>query len=120
MDQRQEEKQSSSSSLHELHAEAATGMEAQLSQDAGRQLDRFCRQYLQLLREPDYPQDEHLRAELFQQSLFARLFEENAVAHPPPLRYQLRVLKELITRIEQATTGSEDEVCFAPGAILEV
>jgi hypothetical protein len=87
------------------------GMESQLSLDARRQLDRFCGQYLQLQLDPDYPDAENLRNDAFQQSLYARLFDENVIKHAPPQRYQLRILKELTKRIEQSIQDWEEEVC---------
>ena len=86
-------------------------MESQLSASARRQLDRFCRQYLQLQLELDYPHEEQLRNDAFQQSLYARLFQEGTISHAPPQRYQLRVLKELTKRIEQSIQDWEEEVC---------
>src|SRR6266536_6669475 len=86
-------------------------MESQFSASATQQLDRFCRQYLQLQLDPDYPDAENLRNDIFQQSLNARLFEENAIKHAPPQRYQLRILKELTRRIEQGIQDWEEEVC---------
>lgn len=85
-------------------------MESQLSESASRQLDRFCRQYLQLELNLDYPEDEHLRNDTFQQFLYAKLFQDNALSHPPPQRYQLRVLKELTKRIEHSIQDWEEEV----------
>ncbi|KAH8671673.1 hypothetical protein BX600DRAFT_510337 [Xylariales sp. PMI_506] len=61
---------------------------------------RFCRQYLQLERELDYPGPEHLREDTVQSAIYDRLFADGALAHPPPPRYQLRVLKQLVARIE--------------------
>ncbi|TLD32909.1 hypothetical protein PspLS_01604 [Pyricularia sp. CBS 133598] len=63
-------------------------------------LDRFCWQYLQLEQRLDYPTAELIRTEECQSELFARLFAPAALPHPPPHRYQLRVLKELVGRIE--------------------
>src|SRR5579859_4799416 len=87
------------------------GMESQLSLDARQQLDRFCRQYLKLQLDPDYPDAENLRNDAFQRSLNARLFEENVIKHAPPQRYQFRILKELTKRIEQSIQDWEEEVC---------
>ncbi|TAQ90854.1 hypothetical protein B7494_g797 [Chlorociboria aeruginascens] len=84
-------------------------MDQHLSPDAERQLSRFCRQYLQLQRELDYPDGEHLRNEVFQEAINARLFEEDALDHPPPHRYQLRVLKELSARIERSIVDWEEQ-----------
>lgn len=84
----------------------------ELQPSAKRQLDRFCRQYLQLQldHELDYPDDVHLRKDYFQQSLYSRLFRENSISFPPPQRYQLRVLKKLTRRIEQSIHDWEEDV----------
>jgi hypothetical protein len=86
-------------------------MESQLSTSARQQLDHFSRQYLQLQHPLDYPDEEHLRNDAFQQSLHDRMFSENTIKHAPPVRYQLRVLKELTRRIEQSIQDWEEEVC---------
>lgn len=85
-------------------------MESQLSACATRQLDRFCRQYLQLQLELNYPDEVHLRNDAFQQCIYSRLFHEHALLHAPPQRYQYRVLKELTKRIEQSIEDWEEEV----------
>ncbi|KAK1756686.1 S-adenosylmethionine-dependent methyltransferase-like protein [Echria macrotheca] len=66
------------------------------------QIDRFCAQYLQLEQTLDFPDAEHLRRVNVQELLYAHLFAD--VAHPPPPRYQLRTLKELVARVEAAIT----------------
>ena len=86
-------------------------MERKLLPGAKRQLDRFCRQYLQVQLDLDYPDEEHLRNDFFQESLHARLFAENILKHAPPARYQLRALKELTRRIEHSIQDWEEEVC---------
>ncbi len=86
-------------------------MESQILFEAQRQLDRFCRQYLQVQLDLDYPDEEHLRNEAVQQAIFSRLFADHAIAYAPPPRYQLRVLKELMKRIEQSIQDWEEEVC---------
>ncbi|EJT69585.1 hypothetical protein GGTG_13201 [Gaeumannomyces tritici R3-111a-1] len=58
-------------------------------------MERFCWQYLQLESSLDFPAPEALREEACQEELFRRLFADGALAHPPPHRYQLAVLKEL-------------------------
>ena len=87
------------------------GMESQLSVNARHQLDRFCRQYLQVTLELDYPTDEHLRNDVFQQDIYDRLFSEDVQYVPPP-RYQLRVLKELMKRIEASIQDWDEQVCI--------
>ncbi|RYP14746.1 hypothetical protein DL765_006161 [Monosporascus sp. GIB2] len=63
-------------------------------------IDRFCRQYLQLERDLDYPSSTVLQETHTQNVLYESLFADGAVAYPPPPRYRLRVLKELVKRIE--------------------
>jgi hypothetical protein len=85
-------------------------MESQLSPDARQQLHRFCRQYLQVQLELDYPGGQYLRNDIFQQSLYTKLFKPDAIRHSPPARHQLRVLKELTRRIEESIQDPEEEV----------
>jgi hypothetical protein len=89
-------------------------MERQLSLSARDQLNRFRRQYLQVQLDLDYPDEEYLRNDSFQQALYAGLFEEDVVKCAPPQRFQLRVLKELTRRIEQNIQDWEEEVCRFP------
>jgi len=84
------------------------GMESQISVDARHQLDRFCRQYLQVTLGLDYPTEEHLRNDAFQQSIYSRLFSDDVQYAPPP-RYQLRVLKELMKRIEASIQDWDEQ-----------
>ncbi|KAM3071437.1 hypothetical protein ACMFMG_009033 [Clarireedia jacksonii] len=84
-------------------------MTNELAQQAQDRLDRFCRQYLQLLRVLDYPDDEYLRNGEFQEEIYKRLFEENALQYPPAQRYQFRVLKELTKRIENSIQNWDEE-----------
>ncbi|KAI1088736.1 putative methyltransferase-domain-containing protein [Rostrohypoxylon terebratum] len=63
-------------------------------------IDRFCRQYLQLERDLDYPSPTLLREADVQDTLYNRIFADGALDYSPPPRYQLRVLKELTSRIE--------------------
>ncbi|KAG0652946.1 Elongation factor methyltransferase 3 [Hyphodiscus hymeniophilus] len=94
-------------------------MESQITATARQQINRFCRQYLQLLLDPDYPDDVHLRTDAVQQFLYTRLFQENAISHPPPPRYQLRVLKELVKRIEESIQDWDEEVGDFPWGISD-
>ncbi|KFY85310.1 hypothetical protein V500_08522 [Pseudogymnoascus sp. VKM F-4518 (FW-2643)] len=64
------------------------------------ELDLFKRQYLQLQLSLKYPEKECLKHEEFQQLLYSEIFSEDAMKWYPPQRYQLRVLKELVKRIE--------------------
>jgi len=87
-------------------------MEIQLSPDARRQLNRFCRQYLQFQLDLEYPDENQLRSDIFQKCIYSRLFEKDAIEYTPPERFQLRVLKELTQRIEESIEDWEEEVGF--------
>ncbi|KAL5092903.1 hypothetical protein Trisim1_000635 [Trichoderma cf. simile WF8] len=66
-----------------------------------RQVDRFCHQYLQLEQNLDYPEPQNIRLPEVQDVIYQRLFADDSLpGGPPPLRYQVRVLKELVSRIE--------------------
>ncbi|KAJ4011168.1 hypothetical protein NW752_007297 [Fusarium irregulare] len=71
-----------------------------MSSDAQQQVDRFCHQYLQLQPDLDYPEPALLKTSQVQDEFYARLFADGAVRYGPPPRFQLRVLKELMARIE--------------------
>ncbi|APA07550.1 hypothetical protein SS1G_00950 [Sclerotinia sclerotiorum 1980 UF-70] len=79
------------------------------SSSRDNQLDRFCRQYLQLLPNLDYPDEEHLRDKVFQEAIYLRLFDESVLEYPPPQRYQLKTLKELTRRIENSIHNWEEQ-----------
>ncbi|KAH7634085.1 putative methyltransferase-domain-containing protein [Sordaria sp. MPI-SDFR-AT-0083] len=63
------------------------------------QIARFCRQYLQLEPIVDFPDGEYLCDASVQETLYEQLFSED-LKNPAPVRYQLRILKELVKRIE--------------------
>ena len=75
-----------------------------------RQLKLFRRQYLQLQADLNYPGPECLRQDSVQQALLEGIFSDTALTHEPPQRYQLRILKELVRRIEASVTDWEEEV----------
>jgi hypothetical protein len=80
--------------------------------DADAQLQLFRRQYLQLL-EPDFlawPQPQLLRHGDAQAWLFKHMFDESRNAQLPPERYQLRVLRPLVARIEKAIQDPDEDV----------
>jgi hypothetical protein len=84
-----------------------------LSLHCQRQLNLFRRQYFQLQVAIRYPDPQCLRQEIFQQLLHAELFDEGTAEYQPPHRYQIRVLKELIRRIEESITDWQEEVCIS-------
>jgi hypothetical protein len=74
------------------------------------QTERFCRQFLQLEPTVKYPEGHFLRLSEVQETLYQRLFADGVVTFPPPPRYQLKVLKELISRIEASIEDWEEHV----------
>ncbi|KAL6874308.1 putative methyltransferase domain-containing protein [Trichoderma longibrachiatum] len=87
-----------------------------------KQIDRFCRQYLQLEQTLNYPEPQYIRRSDVQEAIYQRLFAEDALPGGyPPLRYQVRVLKELISRIEASIEDwDEHEVSDALMSSLSV
>lgn len=80
---------------------------AQLSQ-----LRILQRQYFQLV-EPNqlrWPDDATLKKPEVQSWLFTNLFDPAKVTSPPPDRYQLRFLKELVSKLERSITDPEEDV----------
>ncbi|KAI9162941.1 Protein-lysine N-methyltransferase EFM3 [Paramyrothecium foliicola] len=72
------------------------------------QVDRFCHQYLQLEQTLDFPDTSLLPLSEVQDAIFNRLFADGAVRYPPPPRYQLKTLKELVARIEASIDNWEE------------
>lgn len=73
------------------------------------QITRFCHQVLQLEQSLAYPDDKVLRRNESQEILYHRLFSED-LPHPLPIRYRLRVLKELVGKIEQCISDWDNHV----------
>lgn len=70
-------------------------------------LDRFCCQYLQLEARLDFPDGRLLKRQDVQQDIYHRLFAADADAAPRKPRFQLRVLKELVDRIQASISDDE-------------
>lgn len=80
------------------------------------QLILFRRQYLQIF-EPDFlswPPKLLLKNADAQRWLYQNLFNQEENSYLPPERYQLRVLKPLLARIEQSVDNSEEDVGGRP------
>jgi hypothetical protein len=80
---------------------------------SNERLNLFRRQYIQLYN-PDslaFPGPDDLRNESFQNLLYESMFKPGVLAYPPKDRYQLRVLKELVLRVEQSIMNPEEDVC---------
>ena len=78
------------------------------------QIARFCRQYHQLEPVVDFPDGEYLCDASVQETLYEQLFSED-IKNPAPPRYQLRVLKELVKRIEESIEDWDQYVSFCNG-----
>ncbi|KAK7566305.1 putative methyltransferase-domain-containing protein [Phyllosticta paracitricarpa] len=79
--------------------------------DEEQQLQIFCRQYLQLVDADalTWPSSELLKKPNVQQWLFEHMFDLDSNRFLPPERYQARVLKKLMTRIEEAIEDPEED-----------
>ncbi len=80
--------------------------------DAGQQIELLRRQYLQLV-DPDQlslPSDSLFRLPEVQAQIFNTMFSQASNTIAPPDRYQFRVLKRLIVRLEQAVQNPENDV----------
>ena len=76
------------------------------------QLRILQRQYFQLV-EPNqlsWPDDATLKAPEVQSWLFSNLFDMVNITSPPPDRYQLRILKQLIAKLERSISDPEEDV----------
>ncbi|KAG7139992.1 Protein-lysine N-methyltransferase EFM3 like protein [Verticillium longisporum] len=87
------------------------------------QVNRFCRQFLQLERDLDYPEGPVLRQESTQKAIYEQLFSSDGPSYSPPVRYQLRVLKELVQRVESSiedwdTHGVSEDLMNALAELL--
>ncbi|KAH6897330.1 putative methyltransferase-domain-containing protein [Thelonectria olida] len=87
------------------------------------QVARFSNQYLQVESGLDFPDSSVLKLEQVQNALYQNLFADDAVQFGPPPRYQLRVLKELVKRIEASIDdwdeyGVSDELMSALSLLL--
>ncbi|PHH65562.1 hypothetical protein CDD81_1997 [Ophiocordyceps australis] len=67
-----------------------------------RQVHRLRHQYFQQEAVLDLPTPEVIRLAEVQDAIYSQLFDEHVVVHCPPKRYQAKVLKQLVARIEAA------------------
>lgn len=73
-------------------------------------VDRFCRQYLQLESDPDLPPSDWLQLPDVQEAIYDQVFADGAVRYGPPVRYQHRILKKLVARIESSIDDWDEYV----------
>lgn len=81
---------------------------------ASESVDRFCYQYLQLEPTLEYPTAEVIRETSAQETIYKKLFSDEAPRYSPPARYRLRVLKELVARIESSIEDWDQHVGLNP------
>ncbi|KAF1917317.1 hypothetical protein BDU57DRAFT_160877 [Ampelomyces quisqualis] len=76
------------------------------------QLQVLQRQYFQLveLHQLRWPDDATLKQPDVQGWMFHEMFDAEKLKSPPPDRYQLRVLKMLISKLEKAIDDPEEDV----------
>ncbi len=76
------------------------------------QVARFCWQNLQVDPAPTFPDPEVLCDDGAQEAIYERVFSDAVPLRPPP-RYRVRILKELISRIESAIQDWDQHVSGA-------
>lgn len=79
---------------------------------ANPQVSRFCWQNLQVDPAPVFPDAELLRDEAIQEIIHQHVFSDKVPLRPPP-RYRVRVLKQLIAKIESAIHDWDQHVSGA-------
>lgn len=80
--------------------------------DSLQRAELLRRQYLQML-EPDkliLPCKEELRLPQTQAFIFATMFNSESISFVPPVRYRFRVLKKIITALEESIIDPEEDV----------
>ncbi|KAH6838381.1 putative methyltransferase-domain-containing protein [Chaetomium sp. MPI-CAGE-AT-0009] len=92
------------------------------STQINQQVSRFCWQNLQVDPAPVFPDAELLREEEVQETIYKRVFSDE-VSFRPPRRYRVKILKELMTRIESSIQdwdrhGISDNLTFALSHLL--
>lgn len=82
------------------------------SPDETQALRVFRAQYFQLLdpTQMRWPEAEFLKRAEVQAWLFEEMFDRDSIQYPPPERYQVRVLKQLVSVIENAIDDPEEDV----------
>lgn len=73
-------------------------------------VDRFCRQYLQLEPDPEFPPNDYLKLSDVQEAIYIKVFADGAVLYSPPVRYQHRILKRLVAQIESSIDDGDEYV----------
>ena len=72
---------------------------------------KFYRQYMQQIKELNYPPGHLLVNSDVQNCLYRYFFDATQNNHLPPPRYQAKVLRRLIEEIEKSMKDPEEDVC---------
>lgn len=81
-----------------------------MTEDQELQVNRFCHQYLQLEPNLAFPEPSSLREADVQEAIFNRLFSDGSRFHGAPARYQAKVLKELVLKVEASIDDWDQHV----------
>ncbi|KAL1628194.1 hypothetical protein SLS54_001764 [Diplodia seriata] len=83
----------------------------QVSSGEMQALEVFRAQYFQLLDPAQlrWPEAQLLKRPDVQAWLFAKMFDRDSIQYPPPERFQMRVLKRLVSTIEKAIDNPEED-----------
>ena len=89
-----------------------TMCELTVDHNSRRELEILRCQYFQLIEPPQlkWPDSQTLKAANVQSWIFDNFFNSDKVAFPPPERYQQRVLKLLVSKLEVAIDNPEEDV----------
>lgn len=83
-------------------------------------MSRFIAQYFQLVDPWDlqYPAAEILKSPTTQKILFKQMFDEEKIDPVPPQTYRTRVLKTLISQLEQSLSDPDEDVQISSFAYI--
>ena len=73
------------------------------------QVSRFCWQNLQVDPAPVFPDAALLREEEVQETIHKKVFSDEVPLRPPP-RYQIKILKELMAKVESSIEDWDQHV----------
>lgn len=82
--------------------------------DTQSTLNTLKRQYFQLVEPSDFrwPDIQVLKSPSVQQWIFNNFFNQDTISSLPPSRYQLRVLKLLVSKLEKSIDDPQEDVRF--------
>lgn len=88
-------------------------MSSNLTTEDLSDLELFRAQYFQTLplQKLRVPSDAILRKIQSQQWIYQHMFDADHIGHLPQERYRVKVLKQLVTRIEATFADAEEDVC---------